>query len=249
MLYRFFNWQLPRQQCQSHIVCATLEVGRLPGPKGNGRRLGFLHNQLHALQLFEKLPLKKFAHTKMIPKPIRPLATVAAVITGGLITLNLASTATIKAIRFVSEAKRVKLKSQTISGSQTFFFLSFSLLLVFLLLSLVFLVGFCAEKGGVALWGLQRKRVLYMQIVQRKCHHRVVAYVWPCGYQSLPLPHLRRKQVALWFYFIFFNLLELYFKCLVYNFSFVLCLVAEKTISSLLFYKLNCRKNALNRFG
>ncbi|KAL4654007.1 hypothetical protein ACB092_01G347100 [Castanea dentata] len=44
----------------------------------------------------------------MIPKPIRPLATVAAVITGGLITLNLASTATIKAIRFVSEAKRRK---------------------------------------------------------------------------------------------------------------------------------------------
>ncbi|KAM4125322.1 hypothetical protein ACB094_01G300600 [Castanea mollissima] len=42
----------------------------------------------------------------MIPKPIRPLATVAAVITGGLITLNLASTATIKVIRFVSEAKR-----------------------------------------------------------------------------------------------------------------------------------------------
>uniref|UniRef100_A0A7N2R1V1 Uncharacterized protein n=1 Tax=Quercus lobata TaxID=97700 RepID=A0A7N2R1V1_QUELO len=44
----------------------------------------------------------------MIPKPIRPLATVAAVITGGLITLNLASTATIKVIRFASEAKRRK---------------------------------------------------------------------------------------------------------------------------------------------
>lgn len=51
------------------------------------------------------------------------------------------------------------------------------------------------------------------------------------------------------FILFFFNLLELYFKCLVYNFSFVLCLVAEKTISSLLFYKLNCRKNALSRFG
>ena len=37
--------------------------------------------------------------------------------------------------------------SQTISGSQTFFFLSFSLLLVFLLLSLIFLVGFlCRER-------------------------------------------------------------------------------------------------------
>ncbi|KAK7827949.1 hypothetical protein CFP56_030712 [Quercus suber] len=48
--------------------------------------LGFLPNHLHALQLFEKLPLKKFARTKMIPKPICPLATVAAVITGGLIT-------------------------------------------------------------------------------------------------------------------------------------------------------------------
>ena len=84
----------------------------------------------------------------MIPKPIRPLATVAAVIPGGLITLNLASTATIKAIRFASEVKLVKLKSQTISGSQTFcFFLSFSLLLVFLLLSLIFLVGFlCRER-------------------------------------------------------------------------------------------------------
>ena len=60
----------------------------------------------------------------MIPKPIRPLATVAAVITGGLITLNLVSTATIKVIRFTSEAKQVKLKSQTVSGSQSFFFFS-----------------------------------------------------------------------------------------------------------------------------
>lgn len=140
----------------------------------------------------------------MIPKPIRPLATVAAVITGGLITLNLASTATIKAIRFVSEAKRVKLKSQTISGSQTFFFSLFLFCWSFCFWVWFSWWVFCAEKGGVALWGLQRKRVLYMQIVQRKCHHRVVAYVWPCGYQSLPLPHLRRKQVALWFYFIFF---------------------------------------------
>ena len=48
---------------------------------------------------------------------------------------------------------------------------------------------------------------------------------------------------------LFIYLLELYFKCLVYNFSFVLCLVAEKTISFMLFYKLNYRKNALNRFG
>lgn len=136
-------------------------MGRLPGPKGYGRRLGFLHNQLHALQLFEKLPLKKFAHTKMIPKPIRPLATVAAVITGGLITLNLASTATIKAIRFVSEAKRVKLKSQTISGSQTFF-LSFSLLLVFLLLSLIFLVGFlCRERWRCLVGFAEEKGFIY----------------------------------------------------------------------------------------
>ena len=137
-------------------------MGRLPGPKGFERRLGVLQNHLHALQLFEKLPLKKFAHTKMIPKPIRPLATVAAVITGGLITLNLASTATIKAIRFVSEAKRVKLKSQTISGSQTFFFSLFSSLLVFLLLSLIFLVGFlCRERWRCLVGFAEEKGFIY----------------------------------------------------------------------------------------
>ena len=98
----------------------------------------------------------------MIPKPIRPLATVAAVITGGLITLNLASTATIKAIRFVSEAKRVKLNSQTISGSQTFFFFLFFSLLVFLLLSLIFLVGFlCRERWRCLVGFAEEKGFIY----------------------------------------------------------------------------------------
>lgn len=185
----------------------------------------------------------------MIPKPIRPLATVAAVITGGLITLNLASTATIKAIRFVSEAKRVKLKSQTISGSQTFF-LSFSLLLVFLLLSLIFLVGFlCRERWRCLVGFAEEKGFIYANCAKEMPPQsgRLCMTLWLSILAFAPLAKETGCSLIL-FYFIF-NLLELYFKCLVYNFSFVLCLVAEKTISSLLFYKLNCRKNALNRFG
>ena len=186
----------------------------------------------------------------MIPKPIRPLATVAAVITGGLITLNLASTATIKAIRFVSEAKRVKLKSQTISGSQTFFFsFSFSLLLVFLLLSLIFLVGFlCRERWRCLVGFAEEKGFIYANCAMEMPPQsgRLCMTLW---LSILAFAPLAKETGCSLIIIYFFNLLELYFKCLVYNFSFVLCLAAEKTISFLLFYKLNCRKNALNRFG
>jgi hypothetical protein len=79
----------------------------------------------------------------MIPKPLRTLGTGAAIILGGLITLNLASSATMRALRFTNEAKRVKLKSETLFGSNTF---------LFPLLGVRFsCCGFGAEKGGVAL--------------------------------------------------------------------------------------------------
>lgn len=58
----------------------------------------------------------------MIPKQLRTLGTGAALILGGLLTLNLASSATIRALRSTNEAKRVKLKSQTLFGSITFLF-------------------------------------------------------------------------------------------------------------------------------
>uniref|UniRef100_A0A2N9IA13 Uncharacterized protein n=1 Tax=Fagus sylvatica TaxID=28930 RepID=A0A2N9IA13_FAGSY len=44
----------------------------------------------------------------MIPKPMRRLATGTAIILGGIVSLNLASTVAIKAIRFTNEAKRRK---------------------------------------------------------------------------------------------------------------------------------------------
>ncbi|XP_062147938.1 uncharacterized protein LOC133856907 [Alnus glutinosa] len=47
----------------------------------------------------------------MIPKPLRTLGTGAAIILGGLITLNLASSATMRALRFTNEAKRRKVAS------------------------------------------------------------------------------------------------------------------------------------------
>jgi hypothetical protein len=77
---------------------------------------GFLHH-LYALQPFEKLPLKTSHTQKMIPKPMRRLATGTAIILGGIVSLNLASTVAIKAIRFTNEAKRViNSKAKTISG-------------------------------------------------------------------------------------------------------------------------------------
>ncbi|KAG2718711.1 hypothetical protein I3843_03G223600 [Carya illinoinensis] len=45
----------------------------------------------------------------MIPKPLRTLGTGAAIILGGILTLNLASSATIRAIRLTNEAKRRKI--------------------------------------------------------------------------------------------------------------------------------------------
>ncbi|BBH08460.1 hypothetical protein Prudu_020663, partial [Prunus dulcis] len=45
----------------------------------------------------------------MIPKPLRTLCTVAAVLVGGFFTLNLASTATIGALRLATESKRRKI--------------------------------------------------------------------------------------------------------------------------------------------
>ncbi|CAN6681155.1 unnamed protein product [Malus baccata var. baccata] len=44
----------------------------------------------------------------MFPKQLRTLGTAAAVLLGGFFTLNLASTATIGALRFAAESKRVK---------------------------------------------------------------------------------------------------------------------------------------------
>ncbi|KAF7806361.1 Heat shock protein DnaJ, cysteine-rich domain containing protein [Senna tora] len=44
----------------------------------------------------------------MNPRPLRTLVTGAAVILGGIVTLNLASTATLKALHLVSENKRKK---------------------------------------------------------------------------------------------------------------------------------------------
>lgn len=44
------------------------------------------------------------------------MGTGAAIILGGLLTLNLASSATMRALRFTNEAKRVKLKSETLSS-------------------------------------------------------------------------------------------------------------------------------------
>lgn len=113
----------------------------------------------------------------MIPKPLRTLGTGAAIILGGILTLNLASSATIRAIRLANEAKRVKLKSK----APFFFFFFFFVCggtLACLLLRPIFLLGvFGAEKGRIALWRLQRQGVLYMQIVQRECHHKLVAFV------------------------------------------------------------------------
>ncbi|ONH98267.1 hypothetical protein PRUPE_7G238900 [Prunus persica] len=45
----------------------------------------------------------------MIPKPLRTLCTVAAALVGGFFTLNLASTATIGALRLATESKRRKI--------------------------------------------------------------------------------------------------------------------------------------------
>ena len=48
---------------------------------------------------------------------MRRLATGTAIILGGIVSLNLASTVAIKAIRFTNEAKRViNSKAKTISG-------------------------------------------------------------------------------------------------------------------------------------
>ncbi|KAB1209029.1 hypothetical protein CJ030_MR6G010454 [Morella rubra] len=45
----------------------------------------------------------------MIPKPLRTVGIGGAIILGGLLTLNLASSVTIRAIRFSNEAKRRKI--------------------------------------------------------------------------------------------------------------------------------------------
>lgn len=114
----------------------------------------------------------------MIPKPLRTLGTGAAIILGGILTLNLASSATIRAIRLANEAKRVKLKSKAPFFFFFFFFFVYGGALACLLLSPIFLLGvFGAEKGRIALWHLQRQGFLYMQIVQRECHHKLVAFV------------------------------------------------------------------------
>ncbi|XP_048423380.1 protein BUNDLE SHEATH DEFECTIVE 2, chloroplastic [Pyrus x bretschneideri] len=42
----------------------------------------------------------------MFPKQLRTVGTAAAVLLGGILTLNLASTATIGALRFAAESKR-----------------------------------------------------------------------------------------------------------------------------------------------
>jgi hypothetical protein len=133
----------------------------------------------------------------MIPKQLHTLGTGAALILGGLITLNLASSATIRAIRFTNEAKRVKFKSQTLFGSITFLFPLLGVRFSF--------CGFGAEKGGAALCALQRERVCYVQTVQRKCHHILVAFVRPSCHQPLPVPYLRWKQVAPCFFFYSFS--------------------------------------------
>ncbi|XVF82607.1 hypothetical protein PTKIN_Ptkin16aG0062900 [Pterospermum kingtungense] len=44
----------------------------------------------------------------MIPKPIRALSKGAAIVFGGFLTLNLAATVAIGALRFVAEKKRIK---------------------------------------------------------------------------------------------------------------------------------------------
>ena len=54
-------------------------------------------------------------------RPLRTLVTGAGVILGGIATLNLASTVTLKALSFASETKRVKIYELKC----TYFFFSF----------------------------------------------------------------------------------------------------------------------------
>lgn len=56
----------------------------------------------------------------MIPKPARVLLTGASLILGGVLTLNIISSATIGALRFATESKRVSEKMQKFSHSSSF---------------------------------------------------------------------------------------------------------------------------------
>lgn len=59
--------------------------------------------------LFDKLGVRKSTALSMNPRPLRTWVTGAAVILGGIATLNLASTVTLKALHFASEKKRVRI--------------------------------------------------------------------------------------------------------------------------------------------
>lgn len=81
----------------------------------------------------------------MIPKQVGFLGATAAIIFGGFVTLNVASTITLGALRAASEAKRVKARS---ASSLQSYFLPFFLYLLF------FLFCIFVEKVCDALWGL-----------------------------------------------------------------------------------------------
>ena len=85
----------------------------------------------------------------MIPKPVRALGTGAALILGGILTLNLVSSATVGALRLAAEAKRVK-NLKTITFRQ--------ILILFGYLDNIIdsFSGFCSEKysGTLSLPGL-----------------------------------------------------------------------------------------------
>lgn len=63
-------------------------------------------------KVFEKLSVRRGISIDIESMDLRqfgPLVRMGAIIFGGIVTMNLASTVTLKALRFASEKKRVKI--------------------------------------------------------------------------------------------------------------------------------------------
>ncbi|TQD90514.1 hypothetical protein C1H46_023952 [Malus baccata] len=93
----------------------------------------------------------------MFPKQLRTVGTAAAVLLGGFLTLNLASTATIGALRFAAESKRVKRPKTQLLTSK----ISSPSLLNWYLIAIL-LVGFCGrERLRCPVWFAEGKGFIY----------------------------------------------------------------------------------------